>query len=569
MTTALTVYGTNVAATTLSTAGLLVTTAGGTLSSCSSKLGTATGFGQIYALSNSNAWPALGSIPNPSGTAGGFLLDSNVLNGQTIGAGTWTPEIRVRVSNGTATADFFMPVWKYNSSSGVFTFLWQPNSFSNSLTTAFSFPTFNNPSESAVSFSPGDFLYYEVWADVTANSTGTSAATLIMTVCSDTGNADNSLITPGYDPTSVTSSSSVLQSWWWPQVGAAITSGVQQPPPPPTKLTGGWIWPGDSGAGAAYTSIQPKLSFIIAQYMTVLNDGTLQENDDGNTSTGTIAQSNNAGINGWNATNLASIKQYSTYQFCDVSAVFRANGGTADSGGAAKLVNSSSLSTSFINQAIAFLNFTGMTGLELDWERTGNTSMTAGTYTNYLSFLTTLGNTLHSHGYKLIVSVNAYDSASGGTNPESAYRLKYADLNSLPIDYILPLIYDNEFNTSEAGYSQASTTYITNSCNYILSKITDYTRIIAGLSAKGYSDVSTDLGVWNLGPTDNLTLSQLQAVSGYPGTRNSSSQEMQFTPNGVYYDYNDTTTLDSHRTTVYNTGVLHVSVWYIGSGFWF
>lgn len=569
MTTALTVYGTNVAATTLTTAGKLVTAAGGTLSSCSSKIGTALNFGQLYALSNANPWPSLGSIPNPAGVAGGFLLDASTLDGQTIAAGTWTPEIRVRLSNATANVDFFIPIWKYDKNSGVFSFLWQPNSFGNSLTNAFSFPTFNNPSEAAQSFEPGTFLYFEVWANINSSTTGASD-TMIMTVCSDTGHIDNSIITPGYDPTSSTSLSYIADWWWWPQVGAAQTSGVGQPPPPPTKLTGGWIWPGDSGAQSAYSTVQPRLDFIIAQYMTVLTNGSLQENDDGNTSTGTITQHNNAGVNGWNAANVASIKQYSTSQYCDVSANFSATPSSFDDGGAANLVNSGSLQTAFINQAIAFLNSTGLTGLELDWERQGNNRMAASTYTNYLAFITTLGNTLHTHGYKLCVSVPGFDGASGGNNPESAYRFKLADLNTQPIDYLIPLIYDNEYNTNDSGYSQASTAYITSACNYILSKITDKTRIIAGLSAKGYTDATTDLGVWNVGPTDNLTLAQIQASPGYSTrTRNSGSQEMQWTSGANYYDFNDITTMDSHRTTVYNTGVLHISVWYIGSGVWF
>jgi len=569
MTTALTVYGTNIAATTLSTAGLLVATAGGALSSCSSKIGTATAFGELYALSNGNPWPSLGAI-TPDGN--GFLLDAATLNGQTIASGAWTPEIRVRVSTGTCgSVDFYIPIYKYTSSGGVFTKLGQAQSLANALTTAFSFPTFDNPTLASASFNPGDFLYFEVWPYINSNSTGSGAATMIMTVCSDTGNADNSIITPGYAATATNALNLPNFLWWWPQVGAAQVSGVGQPPPPPANLTGGWIFPGDSGAVAAYSAIQPKLDFIIAEYLTLQNtqDGTLTEEDDGATSTGTISQHTNAGVNAYSASNLSSIKQYSTMQFCDIAGVFKKNGGGSDSGGAAILCNSSSLQTTFINQVIAFLNFTGMTGIELDWERQGNSSMSAGTYTNYLSFMTTLGNTLHSHGYKLCVSMPAFDGASGGSNPESAYRFKLADFNSLPIDYLIPLIYDNEFNTSEASYSQASTAYITNVCNYYISKVTDKTRIIAGISGKGYSDATSDLGVWNTGPTDNLTKTQLQAVSGYPGTRNSLSQEMQFTTSNVYYDYNDTTTLDSHKTTIYNTGVLHISVWYLGSGYWF
>jgi hypothetical protein len=61
----------------------------------------------------------------------------------------------------------------------------------------------------------------------------------------------------------------------------------------------------------------------------------------------------------------------------------------------------------------------------------------------------------------------------------------------------------------------------------------------------------------------------MQAQPSYPGTRDASSQELIWTSGSTGYDFNDSTTLDSHRTTIYNTGVSHISVWYVGSGVWF
>ena len=112
---ALTVYLSSVAnSSVLTTSGALPTTTGGAIVGTGSKIGTATGYGQIYALGNSGTWPALGSIGSPDGN--GWLLNSTTLEGQTISAGTWTPTTRIRFSSGTGTVDVneYQPVEIYS-----------------------------------------------------------------------------------------------------------------------------------------------------------------------------------------------------------------------------------------------------------------------------------------------------------------------------------------------------------------------------------------------------------------------------------------------------------------------
>ena len=326
-----------------------------------------------------------------------------------------------------------------------------------------------------------------------------------------------------------------------------------------TPLTMAWIFPGDTNAVTEYSDSSKTIHVLKPEYLTVTTGGTLQELDDGNPATvGTgVVSGTNAGVNGYSASNLTSVKAHSQYQYCTISAAW------TTSGQLHTLIASSTLQTQFINDVISWLNYTGMTGIELDWEQFTNSALTSGEYANYLTFMGNLATNLHGNGYKLMIDGIAIDGASGTTNPQSAYRFKYEDLASIA-DYLVPLIYDNEYNTSGAGDPQSSTTYITNCCNWCLSKVPDSTKIVAGLSAKGYYGTT---GGYSL--TDNQTLTQMQAKPGYPGTRDGSSQELIWASSGTSYDLVDHTALDSHWSTASATGVLHRSAWYIGSGVWF
>src|SRR5213080_1883437 len=105
--TALTVYGTTTASTTLSTANTMFSASGGATGGTNTCLvGTATGYGELYAQGNGSAWAAAGSIGAPSGH--GLLWDVTTLEGQQIVAGNWTPTLRLALSTGTMTVDAYV-----------------------------------------------------------------------------------------------------------------------------------------------------------------------------------------------------------------------------------------------------------------------------------------------------------------------------------------------------------------------------------------------------------------------------------------------------------------------------
>ncbi len=185
MTTPLTVYPVHAAATTLTTATLLVATSSGTTGTgIDTAIGTATGYSEIFTRGTSSAWQALGAIGNPSGN--GYLFDVTTLEGQGILAGNWTPTIRARINtgNGNLTADFYIRYWKYNG--GTYTPIATVSQTGNTLTSTSVNFTLAATALPPIVFGTGDKLYIDVWYNVTANANTLGTGTVRQDVASST-----------------------------------------------------------------------------------------------------------------------------------------------------------------------------------------------------------------------------------------------------------------------------------------------------------------------------------------------------------------------------------------------
>jgi spore germination protein YaaH len=548
--TALTVYGTTHVAV-VGTAHQLTQNAGGVTNAKTSLIGTSTGWGEVKSAGDTNPWPALGSI-GASGTDNGWMLDQTILELQTIPAGSWTPEIRCSVSVGSITADITVRAYK-RTSAGVLTQIGSDIQLTGLTITTAANHIFSPASLPTQAFIVGDTLVINEWVHITANSTGDVTATLSWTSSTSgtAGVGTHSVITPGYVPTSsLGASSNQAGLWWWPLVAAGAGTVV----PPPAKLTMASFFPTSVNAPTEYAVNAQNV--LVPEYYSVQSDGTLLLE--------TVALS---GASGYSAANIASIKQYSSQQF--VSVVGKWNNSSLNNLGL--LVGSSPLTTSFVSTVVSFLQSNALTGIHLSWKIFGTANMSATDYTNFKSFVTTLGNALHTAGFKLMLLCPAIDGATNtGTNhtPQTDFLFVYEDFNSLPVDYFVMRCYDDELDlhvATGAGYPQAPSAWITNCCTWALGKVTDYTKIVAGISAKGYHGTTGGQAI-----TDNQTLAQTTAQPGFStAVRDNSSQEMMWANAGISYDYSDIATLNAYATTVYNAGVLHVSVKYVGSGVWF
>jgi hypothetical protein len=205
--TPLTAFISDVASGTLSSAGQLRTASGGAVDNAKTCLvGTATGFGQLYALGNAGAWlaHAAGAITdaacNPDGN--GFLFDVTTLEGQDVAAGTWTPVIRIGTVTGTCTADLYARAFR-RTSGGVYNLIGSAMLLSNqSITSTHIQYNFSGSSLPLTSFGVGDKLYIDVWPNIlTTTMLAGDALVLSMTADASLGYINTKVITPGYDVT--------------------------------------------------------------------------------------------------------------------------------------------------------------------------------------------------------------------------------------------------------------------------------------------------------------------------------------------------------------------------------
>jgi len=200
--TSLTTYGTNTAATTVTTANTLVTGTGAAGTTVGTRCGTSvTGWGELHAQAFAGNWPASGAIGSASGN--GWLLDATTLEGNSILAGNWTPTLNLRYfsSNGAATADINVRAF-VRSSGGTYTQIGSTMVLSaqtiNSTTAQYTFSATSLPLQA---FNVGDKLYLDAWLHITANANTTSNAQMNVSIASSSTQGvanDMQVVTPGY-----------------------------------------------------------------------------------------------------------------------------------------------------------------------------------------------------------------------------------------------------------------------------------------------------------------------------------------------------------------------------------
>lgn len=207
MVTALNVYGSNAASTTLPTAGLLVNATGASGNGQSAtKVGTSTGFGEVTALGTTANWLAYntaGAITDSAlaPTGNGWLFDVTTLEGQQIANGTWSPIIHAKVGSNTATATMYVRAFRLASDLVSYTLIGSCSLAAQSLTTTMTQYTLTPATLPAMPFGVGDKLYIDVWFNITATTiVGTSVNINFTNSSSATqGRATHAEIdTPGY-----------------------------------------------------------------------------------------------------------------------------------------------------------------------------------------------------------------------------------------------------------------------------------------------------------------------------------------------------------------------------------
>ena len=308
--------------------------------------------------------------------------------------------------------------------------------------------------------------------------------------------------------------------------------------PAPGITTAAWVYPGRPACEAATAySDGRNIDVLKPEYFTVTAAGDLQ-----------LLSEAVAGCNGFSTTNVSSIRANSQQSFVTVSA-----GGAQTK---AFVEGSWARQSTTIKTLVDFVTAQKMDGVEIDFEGFG--AWSSATYYAYLRFLSELGLALHAANKQLMVDVPPI----GTTLEESYYQLTYKDIASLPIDYIVVMAYDYQYDYG-AGQAVAPHQWVervvTNAQRYIAAD-----RLVVGMPAYGYYGT---VGSYNLTVTTSELVAAKAGAASF--TRDAQSAELMAVANGVAYVYQDGVSLRQKRALLESLGVKHISVWALGGNVWF
>ncbi|ORX93705.1 glycoside hydrolase [Basidiobolus meristosporus CBS 931.73] len=307
---------------------------------------------------------------------------------------------------------------------------------------------------------------------------------------------------------------------------------------PPTTFHA-WMFYGAPAQNAAQTYKRYTIDVLRTQYFNLLDDGNLQlvyedSSDLYNTQ------------NAYSERNIAELKRFSKEQLVTISGHI--------SGMRQAFSKLSTNSTHIIQTLVDFVNDHRLTGIDIDFENYNQ--WTSKDYSDYKSFVTSLGKRLHESNKKLAICGPMW------TSEEPPFQWKYEDFVNLPIDYVTPMIYDYQWDYG--GGAPICPLEWLRKWTLKMKRIFHSDQLVIGLPSYGYT---AKRGKYNI---RNLTLQQIKRLDGYHGGRrdNSSAEVFKFVGDTVYVSI-DRKAINAKRRVVESLGVRQISVWHLGGNDWF
>ncbi len=227
---ALTMYGQSIADGTLLTANTITPTLAGSPSTTTrtTLLGIETGWSEIVAQGSTSTWQGLTS-PGPQ-SGHGWIYDTSAFVGQSLAIGLWNTAVTLTVNKGYVTSDIQANVSIYHSGTQTYTLLGSmllQGQTINNVSTAFQLP---NTLITDWAFQAGDYIYIDIWANVTVNATGAANAVFSILEYNAGGSSGFRIMTPGIVATlpqvPITDTGSGSESFSFAQVGISLTDSA-------------------------------------------------------------------------------------------------------------------------------------------------------------------------------------------------------------------------------------------------------------------------------------------------------------------------------------------------------
>lgn len=299
-----------------------------------------------------------------------------------------------------------------------------------------------------------------------------------------------------------------------------------------------WIYPGQPTCDAEIEYSTHRIDILKPEYFTINEEGAL-----------VLLTEEQAGCNGYSAKNIASIKNHSKEQYVTLSSSYAVS---------MDLFLTDALQTNTSVQTLtSFVVANNITGIEIDFEDFGGWNNDL--YTKYKTFIQQLGDALHVNQKKLLV----IGPATINAEQEAWYVWRYADFVSLPIDRLIIMTYDYQFDQG-VGQPVAPLTWVEESIRWTLQKFPNKQKIVVGIPSYGYK------GKIGSNKFSLLTFEQIRKEPGFEtATRDSLSHEMTWSHGDNVYFYQDRESLAKKLAVIKQHGITSVSVWHLGGNNWF
>jgi hypothetical protein len=235
------------------------------------------------------------------------------------------------------------------------------------------------------------------------------------------------------------------------------------------------------------------------------------------------------------------------------------------------LTASSTKRNALITELVTFCDDNNFDGVDLDLETFKTASMSAVQYENFKTLLRELGFALHQKGLILYMEVpptwNTAPNTESGTgdawdseNSQGYYRLRLEDLNDLPVDGVVIMAYDYQYDYS-AGEPNQPLKWLKEVLEFNRSKLNEgKIRIIAGIPSAGYSGTTGGYSI------TGRTYDYLSVQTGFSGaSRDSGSGELIWANAGTSYAAIDDTAIQLKVAQAEEVGIFDYALWHVGN----
>lgn len=308
------------------------------------------------------------------------------------------------------------------------------------------------------------------------------------------------------------------------------------PPPSPTLKTMAWIYPGNPACSASTEITDGRnIHTLKAEYYTI-NGGSLRQI--------TSAEY----CNGYSPSNVATLKQHSVEQYVTIS--------SGNAGDMTTFLSNEANRQRDVATLVNFVVSNDMTGVELDFEDFGGWDATS--YGLFKTFVTELGNGLRTQGKKLMID----GPAVANTSEQNWYVWRYADFVTLPVDYMVVMTYDYQFDHG-SGQPVAPLDWMRSVMTFVSAQYPK-SKLVMGIPSYGYQGT---IGTYR---STILTHEQAKKKTGYnTATRDGRSGEMMWRSGTTHFVFQDSQSLNAKANIATELGIPAVSVWHLGGNRWF